>query len=405
MARRAELGTRPGRSWSANDRRELGDGLLRSRQSAELLRFGTDHLGWSPGGRRAMAAWKIFLQSPAFDRACDVFDPAAGRSFVAHLIACAEPRFAPATPGPLWSWFDIALTTRRGYEDREIVAKMTHWVAGLTGSSGYTPETSEILWTDFWVRRAAQAVRTFDAKRDFFEYVTTWARDVEARILRLRARQWTQLERELVVLWMYDNALRKLLATAIRRGVPTQSAEDVVQSFWTAQGFDGLQGVLTNYVPDSTKNSAEQFLAFVRAAMKRAAGKFVTRSQPDVSREVQIDEVVASDEGYMPDQLRSKDDAVDRAVIDRERLGLIRSAIDRCKPHLLPRDSRILDLILRGETNRTIATDLGVAENAANVAIFRLNHRLVALLSNEAQNDAVLANYLREHTHYESRPV
>jgi hypothetical protein len=352
-----------------------------------------------------MAAWKVFLHSPAFDRACEAFDPGDGRSFVAHLIACAEPRFAPTTPGPLWSWFDIAFTTRRACDDREIVGKMAQWVVGLTGSSGYTPETSEILWTDFWVRRAAQAVRTFDAKRDFFEYVKTWAIDVEERVLRLRARQWTQLERELVVLWMYENALRKLLATAIRRGVPPQSAEDAVQAFWTAQGFDGLQGVLTNYVPDSTKNNAEQFLAFVRAAMKHAAGKFVARSQPDVSREVQIDEVVASDESYMPVQLRSKDDAVDRAVIERERLGLIRSAIDRCKPHLLPRDRRILDLILRGDTHHAIATDLGVAENAANVAIFRLNHRLVALLSNEAQNDAALANYLREHTHYESPGV
>jgi hypothetical protein len=66
MARRAELWTSPGRSSRAIERRKLGGGLLWSRQSAELLRFGTHHLGWSvshaPPNVRRLASGRALIE-------------------------------------------------------------------------------------------------------------------------------------------------------------------------------------------------------------------------------------------------------------------------------------------------------------------------------------------------------
>jgi RNA polymerase sigma factor (sigma-70 family) len=318
------------------------------------------------------------LRSPAFNDACDSFDPSAGSQFVEHLLSCAEPRIKDSTPGPLWSWFDVGWIARWGSQDAATVDVMSRWIQSLSDS--FTQGEAEDIWVEFWIRRSSAAVRAFDGTGVFFDHVKQWAANVEHRVLCQTARSWTPLERELVVRWLMSTGLKRLVLAAIRSGVPAQEVEDALNDFWITQDFHGTKGVLTNYVPAADQPCAGRFLAFFTTALRHRCRALVE----DLDRSAKFERpLVVTDESgdsqFMIEPVATERPP-DEEVIRREYLRKASSLIAG-----FPASERaVLQLFVRGYDNSAIARTLNISQGAVRVYLFRGLKRLRASLSGGA---------------------
>jgi hypothetical protein len=174
----------------------------------------------------------------------------------------------PEAPGPEWSK-EARLDAKRALAEPPLLAVSCTWLqwrlARETDAEGIAT-----LWQKFWKTRADAAIRAFDGGGDFLAHVQRWSEAVEDRILCLSAKQWTALEREFVLRWLFNHVnLRWQFLTALRNGIAFEKQEDAVYGFWETQGFDPGKGVLTTYKHESSTGCVPHFRGFVRVALKR----------------------------------------------------------------------------------------------------------------------------------------
>jgi RNA polymerase sigma factor (sigma-70 family) len=298
-----------------------------------------------------------------------------------HMPNGPLDEFELAKPGREWS----ADFRRRACDAFLHDTRMIDWVWALKLNDWYDHERLGGLWREFWERRANGAIEAFDGAGkpsvyetgplvEFIGHVQGWTRDVEHRILCLAAREWTQLERDLVVRWSCEpHQSARLVLTAINALGPSYAycAADGVQEAWRKQVhyFVKSSGILVTYEPRPDVSCDEAFLRLFGTCVKNACRDLRKKKGPDTPIENHGDGASTDLDDGLPAQLSQ--------ILKSERCQLLLACVSR----LPDRYRDVVRLHLQDYTDAEIADELQISSGNVRIRFYRAKQILRSCLA------------------------